>query len=776
MSLLPQINNEINSSVKTEVTLPSKTYRLKVDSTALQLQKGNKTTVSGSEIKLTDVKFTQENKTSIKLEGSTNQVTRSGKNIFDISKYADISLWEKTTNYFMFTPILNEDMTKFKNVLSGSMQLKGTGQNLVFGLTTEKVTPTTELRILNNGTLQNTSYDFKNADNIYLTIGNSNMISADKSEIGLIFNNYNIQIEQGTTATDYEEYGASPSPDYPSPIENVEGKNKFDINQEKEIFNIMLYKYSYYLKPNTKYTISSNCPASTTANIYANSNSSNGAVYINKNQIIQSDENGYFYILVRYKAYASDSSTFNLYEKVLNGTYYIQLEEGTVATPYVPYNSLEFKVEGKNRFGNFNWKVGTYAYTLIPELNKKYILSMKLKEGQTIPNDLYFGFTSKGDYDNLNLVRWIISAGSFNSTNTVAESGFKYINNDASNKILNYLSVFPTTYATKLEEYFDIQLEELKEESTEPTDYEPYKSQVATFPLGEEKLMEGSYLADDGIHHSRKQVVLNGTETISSYRSNTINGYCGFSLTLPEKHIANSNLLSNYFVRNPGGVYGNSSTGIWAPDVGWSIYVCVPISILADVSTVTAQVNSFKSWLAEQYANGTPVIIEYELAEEEIVPYTTAQQEAYNQLNDYELFDGVNYITMISTIPGTLSLAYYDKNNINLIKTEEDRIVGFVDNLEAIKQSIYHILSIERYAYLIYDDNYGVEFEQYIGKDFDYINATIENTLQEALLYDLRILDVSVDNIEQIDINKVAINFTVDTIYGNLVMEVSIDV
>ena len=63
-----------------------------------------------------------------------------------------------------------------------------------------------------------------------------------------------------------------------------------------------------------------------------------------------------------------------------------------------------------------------------------------------------------------------------------------------------------------------------------------------------------------------------------------------------------------------------------------------------------------------------------------------------------------------------------------------------------------------------------------LGKDFDYINATIENTLQEALLYDLRILDVSVDNIEQIDINKVAINFTVDTIYGNLVMEVSIDV
>ena len=27
-----------------------------------------------------------------------------------------------------------------------------------------------------------------------------------------------------------------------------------------------------------------------------------------------------------------------------------QLEEGTVATPYVPYNSLEVKVEGKNKY------------------------------------------------------------------------------------------------------------------------------------------------------------------------------------------------------------------------------------------------------------------------------------------------------------------------------------------------------------------------------------------------------------------------------------------
>ena len=637
MSLLPQINNEINSSVKTEVTLPSKTYRLKVDSTALQLQKGNKTTVSGSEIKLTDVKFTQENKTSIKLEGSTNQVTRSGKNLCDdrfssyaISSYGYKKIIDRSVS-LTATLIDKDTSVDLSGVYFG---FTGNGENANAGVAW----------LVQNGSKSNIS---TNLNLQYLSF-----FPANETTFNKIFSRYYIQIEEGEAST-YEPYGASPSPDYPSPIENVEGKNKFDINQEKEIFNIMLYKYSYYLKPNTKYTISSNCPASTTANIYANSNSSNGAVYINKNQTIQSDENGYFYILVRYKAYASDSSTFNLYEKVLNGTYYIQLEEGTVATPYVPYNSLELKV-----------------------------------------------------------------------TNGLEETD------------------------------------------------ENYQEQVATFPLGEEKLMEGSYLADDGIHHKRRQRIFDGTETDWSIRVDISNE--NYTVFRQNKYVAGSGLVtnSNGFSSHFKVEKASNTTTDNVRFINTNHYgICFTVS-----TSIASTVDEWKTYLAEQYANGTPVIVEYELAEEEIVPYTTAQQEAYNQLNDYELFDGVNYITMISTIPGTLSLAYYDKNNINLIKTEEDRIVGFVDNLEAIKQSIYHILSIERYAYLIYDDNYGVEFEQYIGKDFDYINATIENTLQEALLYDLRILDVSVDNIEQIDINKVAINFTVDTIYGNLVMEVSIDV
>lgn len=96
-------------------------------------------------------------------------------------------------------------------------------------------------------------------------------------------------------------------------------------------------------------------------------------------------------------------------------------------------------------------------------------------------------------------------------------------------------------------------------------------------------------------------------------------------------------------------------------------------------------------------------------------------------------------------------------------------VAGKIDKLESIKQAVYHILSTERYSSPIYDDNYGVELEQYIGKDIGYIQADIENTLREALTQDDRITNVVVNDVKKSDKQKDAcvIEFTVYTIYGN---------
>lgn len=96
-------------------------------------------------------------------------------------------------------------------------------------------------------------------------------------------------------------------------------------------------------------------------------------------------------------------------------------------------------------------------------------------------------------------------------------------------------------------------------------------------------------------------------------------------------------------------------------------------------------------------------------------------------------------------------------------------VAGKIDKLESIKQAVYHILSTERYSSPIYNDNYGVELEQYIGKDIGYIQADIENTLREALTQDDRITNVVVNDVKKSDKQKDAcvIEFTVYTIYGN---------
>lgn len=111
-----------------------------------------------------------------------------------------------------------------------------------------------------------------------------------------------------------------------------------------------------------------------------------------------------------------------------------------------------------------------------------------------------------------------------------------------------------------------------------------------------------------------------------------------------------------------------------------------------------------------------------------------------------------------------------------MIGLQSNRIIGYADNIDAVRQAVFHILATERYAYLIYDSNYGVELEQYIGKDFEYIQATIGNTLKEALLMDLRIKDIIVTDITKVNTETVNIQFTVISIYGDLQMEVNISV
>lgn len=102
-------------------------------------------------------------------------------------------------------------------------------------------------------------------------------------------------------------------------------------------------------------------------------------------------------------------------------------------------------------------------------------------------------------------------------------------------------------------------------------------------------------------------------------------------------------------------------------------------------------------------------------------------------------------------------------------KIKDNRIVGFCDGIEALKQAIYLILNTERYEYLIYSDDYGSELKSLIGKDRDIAESEHKRRIKEALIQDDRINNV--DNfIFKYDGDGVLIEFTVFSIYGEFSM------
>lgn len=106
---------------------------------------------------------------------------------------------------------------------------------------------------------------------------------------------------------------------------------------------------------------------------------------------------------------------------------------------------------------------------------------------------------------------------------------------------------------------------------------------------------------------------------------------------------------------------------------------------------------------------------------------------------------------------------------------EENRINGFIDELESVKQAIYLILSTERYKYIIYSWDYGIELVDLIGKPIPYCMSEIPRRVTEALLVDNRIEDVTDFEFEHKG-NKLHTTFNVVTNVGNVETRLEVDI
>ncbi len=709
----------------------------------------------------------EQNVVDLKLEGSTTQATRSGKNLFNYKDTkvvtSGITVDEEgwitatydntngTKNQYLNYFTTKSDKLSLVKDYKAFVEIKNVSGTGALILASDDSISQSSTRItytfgnLSSGDVKanlfTTKSDFTNCSYMLRSF-----ISFSAGQSGSI--TFRISVLEDTKITPenfvYEQYGASPSPDYRSPIENVEGKNKFNKSNMTEATwdngktnTVTLLEdgriqstanYSQWaakcidipnLKANTDYVVSGKIISSTANNAmiivkgYKNNTLSNIIYHqyaVGTRFELSFNSSDYEKIGI---SLSGDNSTLDTtYTTIFDE---IQLEEGTVATPYVPYNSLEIKDVGetlldlsKCQFNNC--KLGSDGKSIISNISNNYyceLLTTQLNDyllankGKTLTfstgtviQEKRTSIAITGTRGNGSNIQETTEIGTGKCSITVSDD---FINITSIRLRFNRNVTAFTDTSTTIN-YAMLVL------GTEEISYKPYQEQKVDFPLSEgQKLMEGSYLADDGIHNKRKQIVLDGTENCSFYPDKTHT----FRISLPS--ISKTGICTHYKNIKTASVF-DIDTGVYLEYTG-SVIISDP-----RFSTI----DEIKAYLAEQYSKGTPVTVEYELLEEEIIPYTEIQQEAWDKLQKLKLYKGQN---TIFSMEGTIINLKYLEDTDEKVENQGNIYSKPIIRLEkTVFKEVEIAINGIRFKYDFEEDNY-VEIDceemtvQYEGLD-----------------------------------------------------------
>ena len=324
-------------------------------------------TVTGTDIQVTD--SVNDRVSKLVLDGKSTQETRSGKNLF---KPLNNTSYGITTTYDKngVGTIKGTSTSKWANI-SGNVIYSYPAGNYALSIDKPKT-----FNVNIKGT-----YTDKEVFEFSIFAGSKTKNVAFKKEVysmyayingfeaGATFNEtIKIQLEKGSTATVYEPYGVMPSPDYPSEIENVKGKNLFDGGETTTNNGITFTKNedgTYNIKGTA--TAQANCYNFIDIN---KSNIVNGETYtlwqsikIPGVDILIEVYNGNTWIghmlttttlPATHTANISGGNRIRLAIRVAKDVtvdvkkLQIQLEKGPVATRYVPYGNIQIVETGTN--------------------------------------------------------------------------------------------------------------------------------------------------------------------------------------------------------------------------------------------------------------------------------------------------------------------------------------------------------------------------------------------------------------------------------------------
>lgn len=556
----------------------------------------------GTEIKITDAKATE-----IKIDGRSIQETRSGKNLYDATvKQQGGSTNRLNASNFSVLPNTTYTLSTTSSDFEVNNYYKDVDQNNI-----------------SESKWVSLPYTFTTPENCYYiaqTIRRSDNSDITPSDF------INVQLEIGSTATDYEPYGASPSPDYPSEIESVGFTNLFDkdnanilnayLSSEKIVSSTSARVIYIPCHPNTTYKIQK-VIGNAFSVAYTEDIPNIGVSIIGRintksspTLTITTGANAKYLI-----SQIMDSGDTLTEEEILNS---IQIEKGSISHSYIPFgkSGIEVKTVGKNLFDGL-LELGSFNSSGVSSTNENCVRTVNFTEVKpnatyTISNDLNYQAVVMFYDENKNFIQQV-STNSFTISSNV-----KYIKwRSSAGNVENNLNV-----------------KYMLEEGSEATQYEPYKSNTTVIELNEplRSLPNGTkdiaYIKNNKLYVDRYvgSVVLDGSEEWIHYSSSAypfrtiINDAKTFTTS---EDVAPNVFCNNYFPFAWGTLEANR------PNYGITSTVSNTI-VFRNIDIAT--LDNFKTWLSNNN-----VQVDYELA----TPIT----EELGDLTILELLDGVNNIS-----------------------------------------------------------------------------------------------------------------------------------
>lgn len=594
---------------------------------------------------------------TIQIDGKSTQAKRSGKNLLNnISPdSSSTATWVATTTggTFSASSAWLKVLWKFELEVGKSYTLSYGKRNSTAIYTyvdsyTDNTYGTRKTKLISDGTALSNTFI---ADSKYIIVSFQNNAVVSNIDIP------NIQLEKGTSATPYEQYGVSPSPDYPSEIKCVKEKNllsnnatskttngvTFTVNDDKTILvngnndgtansNFIIKRYS--LKAGTY--ILNGCPSGGSSTTYRMAiqktldwsilalDTGSGskqftideattvqvAIFIQKGQTIS---NLLFKPMIRLSSIIDDT--------------------------YVPYNTIQVKNIGKNLFDKNSSETQVGYFTSDGTL--------KSGGGSTITTT-YTKIKPNIDMTISGIILEQICFYDENKKFIERVAGIRGSTSNTFNKNANYIRFQASSSVFDLDK---IQLEL----GTQPTTYEPYQESITNIDLqGNEVCSLSNNVKDELVIENGKakiiknvgKVVLNGSEV---WVRNSTNQF--YSTVIKSLVKASSVLISNYFEYSGG----------WRETDGIFVGATRAIGM---INTKVDTVSDLITWLS---THNTTVY--YELA--------TPTEIDLGEVDTLSTFKGVNNVSLDANMQTNMNLQYYKPKQaytipLNIVQSYED--------------------------------------------------------------------------------------------------------